>query len=489
MTTADASSPERGGFVTSRYNFAVPTVETAVVFNALHGSAVRLGGARALAEALAEPGVLVGEEDLPPALFLELVANRVLIPADTDELALVAERFHRARAEAPIVVTVTTTMDCNLGCYYCYEDRSGAALASANGDLDALVALVEATLARSGKRSLHIDWYGGEPLLNLSFLDEASKRLQALCAERGTSYHASLISNGTEWPEDVGDFVTRNRIRLVQVTFDGLRTNHDRRRHYRREYRTGDERPSSFDRIVELLDRLPDHTRVDVRCNVDSGNANDFVELIRFARERGWFDRRYPVAIQPARLMKFSDHSSFMRDVALDLPAFEAVRQRIEAAVPKHVEVQNTCAPDGFPVPRTTVCAALARDSVVVGAEGGLYRCGLQVGEAARQVGKLPRRRHLPVVEATADHAFWASFDPTRQPRCQHCSFLPICWSGCPKNHLEGDTTAILEQGTYWRANLARLVATGLGLTLDGEVTYAHEQQFPDGEPAPYANA
>jgi uncharacterized protein len=93
------------------------------------------------------------------------------------------------------------------------------------------------------------------------------------------------------------------------------------------------------------------------------------------------------------------------------------------------------------------------------------------------------------VVEAAGDHAFWASFDPTRQPRCQSCSFLPICWSGCPKNHLERDTAAILEQGAYWRANLARLVATGLGLTLDGEVTYEPAQQFPDGEPAPYANA
>ena len=125
------------------------------------------------------------------------------------------------------------------------------------------------------------------------------------------------------WPEDVGGFVARHRIGQAQVTFDGLRANDDRRRHYRREHRTGDDRPSSFDRIVELLDRLPDHCRVDLRCNVDGGNADDFVELVRFARERGWFDRRYPVAIQPARLMKFSDHSSFMRDVALDLPASE----------------------------------------------------------------------------------------------------------------------------------------------------------------------
>ncbi len=40
MTAAGSSTPERAVLVTSRYNFAVPTVETAVVYNALHGSAV-----------------------------------------------------------------------------------------------------------------------------------------------------------------------------------------------------------------------------------------------------------------------------------------------------------------------------------------------------------------------------------------------------------------------------------------------------------------
>ena len=70
-------------------------------------------------------------------------------------------------------------MDCNLGCYYCYESRSADALTSQ--DVDDLVAIAQDRLQRQGKRTLHIDWYGGEPLMNLPFLEEASLALQSLC--------------------------------------------------------------------------------------------------------------------------------------------------------------------------------------------------------------------------------------------------------------------------------------------------------------------
>jgi uncharacterized protein len=485
MTATGSSSPV---LVTSRYNFAVPTVETALVYNALHGSAVQLGDAHALAEALAEPGVEVGEDDLPPELLLTLVENKVLVPAGSDELAIIAERYQRTRDAPPPVVTITTTMDCNLGCYYCFEERSGDKLGGQ--DLDSIVEMARRTLVKSGKRHLHVAWYGGEPLLNMEFLEACSLRLQAMCAELGASYKASIVSNGTEWPDDVGGFVARHKINQSQITFDGMKENHDKRRHYRREHRKEGEAPSSFDKIVALIDQLPDHTPVDIRFNVDAGNAGDFIELIRFARERGWFGKKFRVAVQPARLMKYSDKSTYMRKVELEPGEFEAVRRRIEAATPAHVEVHNSYAPQGYPEPRNGVCAALARDSVVVGAEGALYRCGQQVGEAARQVGHLSPRRSLPVLrEDRADAGFWDKFDPTTMPRCQTCSFLPVCWSGCPKVHLERDAQAIREQGQYWRENLARLVATGLGLTLAREVVYDHDKQFPDGEPDTYLRA
>lgn len=81
---------------------------------------------------------------------------------------------------------------------------------------------------------------------------------------------AAELSDGTHWPDDVGSFVARHRIRQVQISFDGLKINHDRRRRYRPAYRPA-EGASSFDRAVRLVDRLLQHTRVDIRYNADCG--------------------------------------------------------------------------------------------------------------------------------------------------------------------------------------------------------------------------
>ena len=93
----------------------------------------------------------------------------------------------------------------------------------------------------------------------------------------------------------------------------------------------------------------------------------------------------------------------------------------------------------GFPHPRTSVCGALAPDSAVVGADGLEYRCGLQVGETHRAVGRI--RPSLPIVEqpqSFPDREWWEGFDPTTLPTCSRCSFLPVCLGGCPKRHLDG---------------------------------------------------
>jgi uncharacterized protein len=133
------------------------------------------------------------------------------------------------------------------------------------------------------------------------------------------------------------------------------------------------------------------------------------------------------------------------------------------------------------------VCGALANDSAVIGADGGLFRCGLQVGEQHRRVGRLehPDVRFLPMVSdqrsaIEPDREWWATFDPTQLPTCSRCSFLPVCWAGCPKRHLDGDRQAIEEQGAYWRRNLGRLVAEGTGEFLDHDLTFGSDVQFRD---------
>jgi uncharacterized protein len=153
------------------------------------------------------------------------------------------------------------------------------------------------------------------------------------------------------------------------------------------------------------------------------------------------------------------------------------------------VVVEEAEVPDKFPYPRSSVCAALAADSVVVGADAKLYRCGLQVGETRRSVGTLELLASplLPILGQTVDRdgseeRWWKSFDPTTLPTCSRCSFLPVCWGGCPKKHLEGDGHALWEQGEYWRRNLARLVVEGVGKTCDPSFAFSESDQFREIE-------
>jgi len=472
-------------FFTSRYNFHIPTEEGDVLlYNASSGAVINFGGsdALALARTLSGGSAEVPGGSLPGEVCLQLRRGGFIIPAGTDELLEIRERFRRAREETPMVITLTTTMDCNLGCYYCYEDRSQDRLKIE--DVPAIVALAEARLAENGKHALHVDWYGGEPLMNVEFMEAASAELQLLCRRLKVSYASSIISNGTCWPEDVGSFISRHQIRQAQISFDGLRANHDRRRRFRAGYAT-DDGASSFDLAVRLVDKLLDFVRVDVRINIDRANMADVLPFIMLARERGWFSRDYPAVIQPARLSAYSERSSFMRGSELSLDEYEQIRALVRDESGGSFSVEESESPDGFPYPRTSVCAALARASVVIGADGRQYRCGLQVSEPHRAVeGAIRRpRRQLPVLGQMsggnkADELWWVDFDPSRLPNCSRCSFLPVCWGGCPKKHLEGDEHALHEQSLYWRRNLARLVASGVNRVAQAGYTFKESDQF-----------
>ena len=461
--------------VSSRYNFSVPTKDGALLYNANTGAILHFTGKDALelAAALSFGVVEVGGGEFPESLHCQLVDGGFLVPSGTDEVALIRERFKQARGEAPVVITLTTTMDCNLGCYYCYESRSEESLKLT--DIEGIVNLAREKLLKRSKQALHIDWYGGEPLLNLSFIEEASKALQSFCSQNQARYSASVISNGTRWPNNVQDFIVSNCIRQVQISFDGLRENHDRRRHYREK--TTNREVSSFDRAVALVDSLLDHVRVDIRINIDRWNQNDLLPFVEFARARGWFNRKHRAVIQPARLASYSSRSSFMRNTELSLDAYDALRAAVRAKAGVGVSVEESEVPDGYPYPKTSVCAALAYDSEVIGADGLKYRCGLQVGEVNRAVGNL-RNSEQKGIGAFTDVTWWDDFDPTVLPNCSRCSFLPVCLGGCPKKHLENDTHALNEQSIYWRKNLPRLIAEGAGYKLMSSYEFTEADQF-----------
>jgi hypothetical protein len=56
----------------------------------------------------------------PRTLSATLRRGGFLVEQTFDELGAIRERYREARGRTPMVLTLTTTQDCNLGCYYCY---------------------------------------------------------------------------------------------------------------------------------------------------------------------------------------------------------------------------------------------------------------------------------------------------------------------------------------------------------------------------------
>lgn len=466
----------RIGLRSSRYNFCVPLGDDdSVLYNAGSGASIRLAGTDVaeITKLLCGPPRNVATRIIPSALLASLRRGGFLVEQNFDEVAAIRERYWVARGRTPMVLTLTTTQDCNLGCYYCYEERSRAALGAA--DVPSILDWTRARLAASGKDSLHVDWYGGEPLLNIAFIEVASDALQSLCNELNVSYSASVISNGTCWPDDVSGFIRRHRIRQAQISFDGLKANHDKRRRYRRGRAPGPG-TSSFDQAVALVDKLLEVVHVDLRFNSDRGNSDDLEPLVAFCRERGWFDRPFPCVFQLARISDYSERSGFMSQAKLSEDEFERLRERARHLVPNETNLDETTTRSLYPLPRSSVCAALADDSIVVGADGHRYRCGLQVGEKNRPVAFAGKGG---LMSPGPDAPWWDDFDPTRQPNCSRCSFLPVCWGGCPKKHLEGDTASLHEQSLYWRKALPQKIAWRFGVAMDESTfTFSESDQF-----------
>jgi uncharacterized protein len=172
-----------------------------------------------------------------------------------------------------------------------------------------------------------------------------------------------------------------------------------------------------------------------------------------------------------------------MRKTQITEDEFEAVRERARALVPDELNLDETTSRSTYPLPRTSVCAALATDSFVVGAEGHHYRCALQVGEKNRAV--VTRNAERQEVKGP-DFDWWDGFDPALQPNCSRCSFLPVCWGGCPKKHLEKDFKTLHEQSLFWRKALPQKIAWQFGVELKaGEFSFSEHDQFRDGCGAP----
>jgi len=151
-------------------------------------------------------------------------------------------------------LTVLTSTDCNLGCGYCFQN-TGQDLAGGNrppriahsrltsDTITTVLAFAGRQMAAAGTEKLSILLFGGEPLLNPSGCLE----LLARASDYGLA-SAWMISNTTLLTPVLAKKLWDRRLRIIQVTFDGDRADHD-------QIRIRRSNGGTFDAIVDNMVR------------------------------------------------------------------------------------------------------------------------------------------------------------------------------------------------------------------------------------------
>ncbi len=120
--------------------------------------------------------------------------------------------------------------DCNLRCRYCFGKTGSFGMSRDLMPERVAKSALDFLLARSGaRRNLNVDFFGGEPLLNLDVVKSAARYGRDRAEALGKRIEFALTTNAMLLDKEVAAFLDENRM-FVVLSLDGRRETHDRMR-------------------------------------------------------------------------------------------------------------------------------------------------------------------------------------------------------------------------------------------------------------------
>ncbi len=182
-----------------------------------------------VASKLKEEGKEYKEEDIYSAYddVQSLVDAEQLFTEDIFQTEILDFKKRKTVVKA---LCLNVSHDCNLACKYCFagqgEYHGDRALMSYEVGKQALDFLV----ANSGSRkNLEVDFFGGEPLMNLDVVKQLVEYGRSIEEEKGKKFRFTLTTNGVLLDDDFVEYANKE-LKNVVLSIDGRKEVNDRMR-------------------------------------------------------------------------------------------------------------------------------------------------------------------------------------------------------------------------------------------------------------------
>lgn len=165
-------------------------------------------------------------EQSDPVLYKSLVDNQYIVPDDFDEREIVLFRKKRMQFDTSMYqVMVNTTLDCNLNCWYCYENRIAGSFLKSEV-IEAIKKNIEQEYIKTSYRILKLSFFGGEPFLYFRGIKEILDFARNFCQVNQLDLIAEFTTNAILITESIIDYL-KNFECQFQITLDGDRIHHN----------------------------------------------------------------------------------------------------------------------------------------------------------------------------------------------------------------------------------------------------------------------
>jgi uncharacterized protein len=351
-----------------------------------------------------------------------LVEMGLVLEDDVDEQRLFEDWYQtRIRERTDIMqVTILPTMACNLACDYCFENevREGGVMTPQT--VDKVIAYLKRRVDRIRPETIHLHFFGGEPLLQPETLKRISRALHEQAASLGIPLTLGMITNGVLLtPQFVGEMIPLG-FRWVKITFDGDREEHDRKRVFHN-------REGTFDRIYDNLcaihERFPGRLKIAVGGNFDNENYDSMFGLIDRLKKSPFVDDILVARFKP--IMTPNPEIASQREGRVS--SFCEVCSFNQRQIDGMMALEEKLWDVGVPAqsrPEMGPCEYHSRHSFTIGPDGSIYKCPAFVGLHNLAAGHVDQDDYSAEGERQIAAKKW-------DEDCESCHFLPNCVGGC----------------------------------------------------------
>lgn len=345
-------------------------------------------------------------EKKSPSFYQQLVDAYFILPDDFDEVEVTKGMRRQMRFNSSMYqVMINTTLDCNLDCWYCYENRvAGSKLKKEV--IDAIKKNIEYEYNVARFNTLKVSFFGGEPFLFFDGLKEILDYAKTFCNERDIELVADFTTNATLITEEHIHYLKDFRCHF-QITLDGNREVHNTVKKDRLNP-LADTYQQTLDVLHRINDEIPDRW-VAVRVNFDNRTLKKIDEIIS---DIAFLDRTKTYVI----LKKVWQIKTEKVEEGL---LFEAIQKFFD----------NKFLLDYYIMPKGCVCFAERNRHVLFNYDGKVFKCStISSFNDDEALGKLNFETGHLQWDLTKTANWLKDMD---QSECVECKWFPACLGPC----------------------------------------------------------